>query len=53
MWEACTWVAKGGSTKPITRPVKMQRMIRAATGRWGICMTWVIMGERLVPYSPI
>ena len=30
-----------------------QRMIRAAAKMWGICMTWVIMGERLVPYSPI
>ncbi len=33
-------------------PTSIVKIILGTTGRCPICINWVIMGERLVPYKP-
>lgn len=41
----CTWVERGGSTKPIMSPTARAMAIRITTGRLPTCIIWVMMGE--------
>ena len=49
----CTWVERGGKTKPITSPTARAIASRITNGRSPTCIIWVMIGERLVPYRPI